>query len=51
MKKFCEYLREHAMRIINFKKKKKSYRRKRSKNHMKIQKYVIFAKKNLQINI
>ena len=23
MKKFCEYLREHAMKIINFKKKKK----------------------------
>ena len=22
MKKFCEYLREHAMKIINFKKKK-----------------------------
>ena len=23
MKRFCEYLREHAMKIINFKKKKK----------------------------
>ena len=23
MKKFCEYLREHAMKIINFIKKKK----------------------------
>ena len=23
LKKFCEYLREHAMKIINFKKKKK----------------------------
>ena len=22
MKKFCEFLREHAMKIINFKKKK-----------------------------
>ena len=22
MKKFCEYLREHAIKIINFKKKK-----------------------------
>ena len=25
MKKFCEFLREHAMKIINFKKKKWSY--------------------------
>ena len=23
MKKFCEFLREHAMKIINFKKKKR----------------------------
>ena len=23
MEKFCEYLREHAMKVINFKKKKK----------------------------
>ena len=25
MKKFCEYLREHTMNIINFKRKKMSY--------------------------
>ena len=56
MKKFCEFLREHAMKIIDFKKKKmsrKNYetKQKSRKNHTKMQKSVIFAKTNLKINI
>ena len=51
MKKFCEFLREHAVKIINFKRKKKGYYQKSSKRHMKMQKSVIFVKKNLKINI
>ena len=44
MKKFCESLREHAMRIINFKKKKWNYLRNSNRNHMKMQKSVIYIK-------
>ena len=46
MKKFCESLRDYAMKIISFKKKKK----KKFNNHMKMQKSVIY-KKNLKINM
>ena len=46
MKKFCESLREHAMKIVNFKKKKMKLLKKEQRNHMKIQKFVIFVKKN-----
>ena len=42
MKKFCELLREHAMKIINFKSKKLNYLQKSSRNHLKMQKFVIF---------
>ena len=50
MKIFCEFLREHAMKIINIKRKKKlKLLQKSSRNHMKMQKYVIFIKKNLKI--
>ena len=51
MKKFCESLREHVMNIINFKKKKMKLLTKSSRNQMKMQKSVIFLKKNLKINI
>ena len=47
MKTLCEYLREHPVRLINFEKKKTN----RSRNQMKMQKYVIFLKKNLKINM
>ena len=47
MKTLCEYLREHAIRLINFEKKKTN----RSRNQMKMQKYVIFLKKNLKVNM
>ena len=46
MNKFWESLREHAMEIINFKKKKKwSYWQKSSRNYMKMKKFDIFVKK------
>ena len=45
MKKFCKLLEEQTMKIINFKKKKMS-----SRNQMKMQKSVIFVKKNLVMN-
>ena len=40
MKKFCEFLREHTMKKINFKRKKWNYSQKSSRIHMKIQKSV-----------
>ena len=52
MEKFFESLREHAMKIINFKKKKKmNLKQESSRNHMKMVKSVIFGKKNLKENI
>ena len=52
MKKFCESLREYAMKIINFKKKKNEViNKKNSRNHMEMQKSVTFVKKNLKTNI
>ena len=47
MQKFCESLREQAIEIIDFKRKWWSYKQTNSRNHMKIQKFVIFVKKNL----
>ena len=44
-----ESLREHAMKIISFKKKKMNSLTK--VNRMKLQKSVIFVKKNMKINI
>ena len=51
MRKFYESLRENAMEIINFKKKKIRLLKKSSGNDMKMQKYVIFVKKNLKTNM
>ena len=45
MKKFCESLKEHAMKIINFKKVKMKFLTKEQ------QISVIFAKKNFKINM
>ena len=57
MKKFCKYLREYAMDIINFKKKKdrvekikqNKIKNKNSKNNIKMHKFRIFVKRNLSI--
>ena len=53
MKKVCESLREHAMKIINFRNKKNEVvnKQKNSRNHMTMQKSVTFVNKNLKINI
>ena len=51
MKKFCEFLRKHTMKIINLKKKKMKLLKKSSRNHIKMQKSVTFIKKKLKINI
>ena len=42
MKKFCESLREHAVKIISFKIKKGSYSQKSNIKQMKMQKSIIF---------
>ena len=56
-KSFCDSLRENAIKIIDFEiktdfeiKKMKSLT-KEQRNHMKIQKSVIFVNKNLKIKI
>ena len=46
MKSFCESLREHAINLISFKKKKMSRR-----NYMNMVKSVIFVKKKMKISI
>ena len=52
MKKFCEFLREHAIKIIDFKTEKSEViKQQNSKNHEKMQKSVIFVMKNLKINV
>ena len=50
MKKFFLSLREHALKIIAFGKSKIKLI-KNSKNDMKFQKFAIFVKKNLLINM
>ena len=46
MKKFCEFLRENAMKIISI--FWKSYYQKSCRNHIKMQKYIMFLSKNLK---
>ena len=50
IKKFCESLREHAMKIINFEIKKVIQLKTSSRNQMKRQKSAIFTKTLLDIN-
>ena len=45
LKKNCESLRKHVMKIINFKKKKMN-----TSNYVKMQKVVKFVNKRLKIN-
>ena len=45
MKKFCKSIRENAMNIISFKKKKWSYWYMNSRNHITIQQSAAFVKK------
>ena len=48
-KTLSQFLNEHAMKIINFKMKKKVINE--SKNQIKLKKLVKFVKKNSKINI
>ena len=48
MKTFCEFLREHAMKIIR---KKRKLLVKEQHDHMKMQKSVKSVMKNLKVNI
>ena len=50
IKKFCESLREHAMKIINFEIKKVIQLKTSSRNQMKRRKSAIFTKTLLDIN-
>ena len=51
MKKFCKSLRQNTIKIINFKKEKMKLLTKSSNNQMKMQKSVVFVKKNLKIDM
>ena len=51
MKKVGEFLREHTMKIIDLKKKNELIIKRAERNHMKMQKSVIFVKKTLKIII
>ena len=52
MKKFCEYLREHAMKIINFKKKKmKLLTKEQQESYENAKICYICKKKKLKINM
>ena len=54
MKRFCEFLRDHAMKIINFKKKKIKLLTKKQQESYEIifpLQSVIFAKESLTINM
>ena len=50
MKKFCESLRKHTMKIINFKQKKMISLTTNSRNRMKRQKSTTLAKGSANIN-
>ena len=45
MKKFCQSLRKHGIMITNYRKKEMKLIIKNTRNHMKIQKYVLFEDK------
>ena len=49
--KFCESLREHAVKVINFKKKKMKLLTNKQKELYKNAKFAIFVKKSLKTNI
>ena len=52
IKKFCEYLRDNATKMINFKKKNiQVIKLTNSRNHIKSQNIVIFVKKSLKKNL
>ena len=50
VKKFCKSLRKHAVKIIDFKKIEIINKQNR-RHHIKMQKFIVFAKKNLKTNM
>ena len=50
MKRFCEFLREHEMKIINFKKKKKLLTKEQQESYENAKNCYI-CKKKMKINI
>ena len=50
MKKFCEFLREHAMKIINFKKKKMKLLTKEQQESYENAKICYICKENFEDN-
>ena len=48
--KFCEFLREHEMKIINFEKKKMIPLLSKGYEYILIKQIIIFEKKSLKIN-
>ena len=51
MKQFCESLKEHAAKIINFQKKKMAPLTKKSLDHMLVKKTVKYVKTNFKTNM
>ena len=51
MKKFCEFLRKHAIKIINFKKKKMKLLTKEQQESYGYAKIWYICKKKIKINI
>ena len=51
MKKFCEFLREHAVKIISFKENKMKLLTKEQQESYENAKICLFVKKNLKISI
>ena len=51
MKKFCQSLRKHEMKIITDKLNRQSYYEMNSRTRIKIQKSAIFVKEKLTINM
>ena len=51
LKKFCKNLKEHVLKIINYEKKKIMPLKKKKEKHIAVQKYVIYAEKNLVLTI
>ena len=51
MKRFCEFLKEHAMKLINFKKKKMKLLTKKQQESYENGKICHICKENLEINM
>ena len=48
---FFEFLREHGIKIMSFKKKKMKLLTKKPRKYMKMLKFAVFVKQSLKINV